>query len=145
MNSVIEIKFGSSKYFHCIDLRDEVLRKPLNMKISDQDVKGEDEQYHFAIFQNMVIIGCVIAKPIGAGKVKLRQMAVDSNYQEQGFGKELIAKTEELLKNMGIKEIELNARKEAVEFYLKSGFNVVGEEFLEINIPHYLMKKDLTV
>jgi len=35
----------------------------------------------------------------------------------------------------------LNARKTAVGFYEKLGYEKIGEEFPEINIPHYKMRK----
>ncbi|MEJ7682070.1 MAG: GNAT family N-acetyltransferase [Segetibacter sp.] len=37
----------------------------------------------------------------------------------------------------------MHARKSAVGFYEKLGYKIVGDEFLELNIPHYIMEKQL--
>jgi predicted GNAT family N-acyltransferase len=37
----------------------------------------------------------------------------------------------------------MNARKTAVGFYEKLGYNAKGDEFEEVTIPHFLMEKTL--
>jgi predicted GNAT family N-acyltransferase len=39
----------------------------------------------------------------------------------------------------------MHARKTAVPFYERIGYQVAGEEFLEVGIPHYEMRKLLTL
>ena len=51
---------------------------------------------------------------------------------------------EEYCKDKGNSMMVLNARKTAVGFYEKLGYDTLGEEFLEINIPHYKMHKHLS-
>jgi predicted GNAT family N-acyltransferase len=37
----------------------------------------------------------------------------------------------------------MNARKNALGFYDKLGYKVVGDEFLEVTLPHFTMEKEL--
>ena len=44
----------------------------------------------------------------------------------------------------GVKEVRLAAQAQAVEFYRKQGYSIMGEEFSEENCPHFMMYKNLT-
>ncbi|MEO8175011.1 MAG: GNAT family N-acetyltransferase [Sediminibacterium sp.] len=37
----------------------------------------------------------------------------------------------------------MHARESAVGFYEKHGYKVVGDEFVEVTIPHFIMEKEL--
>ncbi|HRF26714.1 MAG TPA: GNAT family N-acetyltransferase [Ferruginibacter sp.] len=37
----------------------------------------------------------------------------------------------------------MHARDSAVGFYEKLGYKVIGEGFMEVNLPHHLMVKEL--
>ena len=103
----------------------------------------EEKQLHFGLKIDNVILACVTVIPVSKSLAKLRQMAVSESLQGQGLGTQLFRECLKDLKNKGFKEIVLNARKAAVEFYQKFGFSKVGEEFIEVTIPHYKMMKTL--
>ena len=71
----------------------------------------------------------------------MRQVAVQSNLQGIGIGKKLVQFVEQEAKKLGITHFELNARKSAVPFYLSMNYALEGEEFEEVGIPHFRMKK----
>jgi predicted GNAT family N-acyltransferase len=50
---------------------------------------------------------------------------------------------ENLARDRGYKKITMHARQNAVGFYEKMGYRRVGDAFIEITIPHYVMEKDL--
>lgn len=43
----------------------------------------------------------------------------------------------------GYKRVFMHARAYAVPFYLKLGYEVFGEEFVEVTIPHRFMQKNI--
>jgi predicted GNAT family N-acyltransferase len=50
---------------------------------------------------------------------------------------------ENVARDRGYKVLHMHARKSAVGFYKKLGYEVVGDEFEEVTIPHYEMQKNL--
>jgi predicted GNAT family N-acyltransferase len=73
--------------------------------------------------------------------LKMRQVAVDDKYQGNGIGTAMINYCEFYAKEKGYSEITMNARKTAVQFYTGFGYKLIGDEFTEVTIPHYKMKK----
>ena len=138
-----EIKYNTEEYARELELRDKVLRKPLGMSLYDENRDAEKHDVHVGAFQDNQLVGVLILTRLDAGSVKMRQVAVDERMQSMKVGTQLVRFAEEFSKNKGYAVMVLNARKTAVGFYEKLGYEKAGEEFLEINIPHYKMKKSL--
>ncbi|MDX1919313.1 MAG: GNAT family N-acetyltransferase [Candidatus Caenarcaniphilales bacterium] len=47
------------------------------------------------------------------------------------------------LKNIGVEEVGLKARETALPFYQKLGYQSFGDQFIEVTIHHFWMKKFL--
>lgn len=143
----IEIKtaeYDSELYRQTVALRDEVLRRPLGLEISVQDVGGEASQFHIAAVSGSRVVGCVVLKPIEEQTVQLRQMAVAVELQRTGIGSALVRFAESVASGKGFREIVLNARESAIGFYSRLGYEgVPGSEHIEVGIPHLRMKKNL--
>lgn len=139
------IKFNteSPEYDQALKLRQQILRAPLGLDINLEDLNLEKEQLHFGLLTDKQLIACITAIPLNKNKAKIRQMAVSENSQGKGLGSKLLHSASEILREKGFSEIELNARKSAVGFYKKYGFEICGEEFIEVKIPHYKMRKSL--
>jgi predicted GNAT family N-acyltransferase len=142
MEKFRNIVFGSEKYFKEIVLRDKYLRKPLGLSFSDEYLNKEKDDLHFGLFDEQdKIIACLVITKLSSMAVHLRQMVVENSYRKMGKGKELLNAAEEYLKKEGIMQIEIHSRKYAVEFYQKSGYEVKGDEFIEVGIPHLKLVK----
>jgi predicted GNAT family N-acyltransferase len=61
--------------------------------------------------------------------------------QNQGIGKRLFMAFEAYLLNLGFQIFVLHARQVATGFYNNLGYQVQGEVFQEIGIPHFKMTK----
>jgi len=138
-----EIKYNTEEYAWELELRDKVLRKPLGMSLYDENRDAEKYDVHVGAFHNNQLVGVLILTRLDTGSVKMRQVAVDERMQSMKVGTQLVRFAEEFSRNKGYAVMVLNARKTAVGFYEKLGYEKMGEEFLEINIPHYKMKKSL--
>ena len=139
--TIVEFPHGSPGYLELVRLRDLHLRKPIGLWMSEQDLAGEETQRHFALIWNDVILGGLVANPIRTDTAKLRQMWVDPSLRGQGRGRQLLEEVELRLATEGIRHFILNARESAVGFYQSSGYEVVGETFTEVGIPHVRMEK----
>jgi len=141
--TIVEIAHGSDDYLELVRLRDLHLRKPLGLRMSEEDLAGEETQRHFALVWNEAILGGVIANPTRSDTAKLRQMWIDPSLRGQGSGRSLLEEVERRLASEGISHFILNARETAVGFYQSSGYEVVGETFTEVGISHLRMEKRL--
>lgn len=145
MQNELEIKiinYGDDDYLNSLALRNKILREPIGLKLSENDTKDEDKQIHFGAFLNNKLVGCLILYPQNSDKIKMRQLAVSTENQGEGIGKNLVISAEKYAKDNGFSIITLHARLTVKEFYLKLGYKQKGEEFIEQNIPHIYMYKN---
>lgn len=71
---------------------------------------------------------------------QLRGMATREAYRGKGYGNLLVNFAMVYLRGQKINHVWCNARKNAVSFYLNSGFEVISTEFNIAGIgPHYVM------
>lgn len=129
-------------------IRKQVLRNGLDLPVKfDGDL--DKCSFHLGSFSQDKLIGIASfmknAKDIFSGKqYQLRGMATLPEARGLGFGKALIFKAIEILKEKDASILWCNARKIALPFYQNLGFKIYGEPFdiPEIGI-HYLLKKEI--
>jgi GNAT superfamily N-acetyltransferase len=137
------IDHGSPEYLQMVKLRDDVLRKPLGLGFTPEELEKEKDNMLIAAFEDERMLGCCMLVEERPDTVRLRQMAVLNALQGKGIGRALMNFAENLARDRGYKVISMHARKNAVGFYERMDYRVIGSEFIEITIPHYLMEKKL--
>ena len=137
------IDYGTEEYQQMLKLRDTVLRKPLGLTFSADELEKEKNNLLIAAYDDRQMLGCCMLVEEDPETVRLRQMAVVKDLQGKGLGKALMTFAENLARDRGYKRITMHARKNAIGFYEKMGYRKKGEEFQEITIPHYVMEKEL--
>lgn len=137
------IQHNSPQYHQAVKLRHRVLREPLGLAYTAEQLAAEHDQLHFAIVEGDVVIACLTAAQLDATQYKLRQMAVAADRQGEGWGLRLIEHVERVLGERGAKVLTLHARDYAIGFYEKLGYEAFGEPFVEVTIPHRKMRKQL--
>lgn len=140
---IFEIAYGSPQYKEEFDLRDRVLRVPLGLKLAEDDLSMEPTHHHIGAYWDGKLVGTVVYYPLNNSTIRLRQVAVDENFRGKDIGRRMIQAVEGLVKNQGYCSIILDARKTAVGFYQKLGYKTLGEEFIDVTIPHIKMQKSL--
>ncbi len=138
-----EIRYGSEQYLQQVALRHSVLREPLGMAYSADDLRKESESFHLVCWRGDLLAACLIIKPLTAVRVQMRQFAVHPDCQRQGIGMKLLRFAESFVRQRGYSEIVLHAREVALGFYLKAGYEAEGECFIEVTLPHFAMRKSL--
>ena len=135
------IDFDSEQYRDMVELRNQLLRKPLGLALPDEDLQNEKDNILIGYFDDDKLEGCCMLVPIEKDTVQLRQMAVLSGLQGKGIGRTIMQFAENLARDRGFKRILMHARDTAVGFYQKQGYEKKGELFTEVSIPHYVMEK----
>jgi len=137
------IEHGTPEYQQMVKLRDDMLRKPLGLAFTPQELESERENMLIGAFEEDQILGCCMLVEENTDIVRLRQMAVLNDLQGKGIGRALMNFAENIARDRGYKVLSMHARKNAIGFYEKMGYEVAGDEFTEITIPHCIMEKQL--
>jgi ribosomal protein S18 acetylase RimI-like enzyme len=137
------IDHGTPEYQQMLKLRDDILRKPLGLTFSEEELEREKDNLLIAAYEDDQLLGCCMLVEEDPRTVRLRQMAVLNDLQGKGIGRALMQFAENLARDHGYQTITMHARQNALGFYEKLGYKRKGTEFVEITIPHYIMEKDL--
>lgn len=141
--SIRKFAVATADYQKALELRTLVLRKPLGLEFTAAELEKDKNDTHFGLFENDKILACLTLTQTTENRMKMRQVAVDAEHQGRGLGKKLSEYAESYAKEKGFKLMFCHARKVAAPFYLSMGYQIVGDEFSEVGIPHYLMEKNL--
>ncbi len=134
---------SSPKYQQVWELREAILRKPLGLSLSKENLSRDSTNTFFIAEEGEKIVGCVLMEPKDPGTVQLRAMAVYNEWQGKGVGRLLVQALEQNAAESGYKKIILHARKVVLGFYKSMDYQQVADEFVEVGIPHYHMEKVL--
>ncbi len=138
-----QIDYGSKEYQQMVALRMEILRKPLGLGFTKEELEKEKDDVLIAAFEEEKMLACCLLTQHDPKSVRLRQMAVLNNVQGKGIGASMMNFAETLARDKGYKKLMMHARKTALGFYEKLGYKVTGAEFEEVTIPHFMMEKQL--
>lgn len=141
-----QIDANSSRYRDLVEFRRRILRTPLGLDFTPEQLAKEQADIHIAAYLDGELVGCVVLTAVDGSQgsvVKLRQMAVDLDRQGRGIGAQIIAFAEKLAAERGYREIILHARETATPFYERAGYVPTGETFTEVTITHRKMVKRL--
>ncbi|MDO1605696.1 GNAT family N-acetyltransferase [Lactobacillus sp. YT155] len=73
----------------------------------------------------------------------VQRVATTKEYRQQGLAKELLIHIENVAQQHGYDYLILGAQDQAQGFYLKLGYQVIGDQYLDAGIEHHDMKKTL--
>ena len=140
-----EVAHGSHEYSATVEMRNELLRKPLGLALDPAQLATESDSYHITCYLNEELAGCLVLVPQSEQQVKMRQFVVAEQFRGKGVGRRLVTWAEKFCRGRGFTELVMHAREAAREFYEKLGYEIDGERFIEVTIPHYSMHKTLTL
>lgn len=137
-----EFPFLSLDYERAWSLRKEVLLDPFGI---DHDAARMDDKgsFHFGIFDETRCVACLFLVPRSKTRLQMRQVAVAPSLQRSGLGRVLVEFAEDFARAKRFISMTAHARETAVPFYEHLGYEVRGEPFSEVGIPHYLVEKAL--
>ena len=145
MKKIIDIDFGSSRYDQLVELRYKVLLEPLGLKFLDMYREKEMNYLHIGCVESLDdnLVGGLMLVPVNDEEIRLMQVAVDSKYQREGVGREMVKYAEKRAREAGYSRIVMHAMLSVVHFYEKLGYRQEGDIFEENGITFARMVKDL--
>ncbi len=144
MNVHVEtIEYNSEAYREALRLRYRVLREPLGLTYTPQQLAAESRDTHIVAVADGKIVGNLVLTPLEVGVIQMRQVAVDCDYQGQGIGRALVTFAEQVAKQQDARTLMLHGRVAVQSFYERLGYVAHGEPFEEVTLPHIEMRKTL--
>lgn len=126
-----------------VELRYQMLRKPLGLTFTPEDLAAEKDDILMCCFEDDKIEACCMLTETDPKTIRLRQMVVTAVLQGKGIGRVLMSFAENIARDRGYRRLTMHARKSAVGFYEKNSYKICSGEFEEVTIPHYVMEKEL--
>ena len=111
-------------------LRFTILREPWNQPLGSEVLADESEAIHAMVLEDDQIIGVARMHKSGENQGQVRCVAVAVEAQGKGVGKAIMLHLEGKAKEMGMQEIVLEARENAVPFYKSMGYVIEKESYL---------------
>lgn len=145
MKKMLDIDFGSTRYDELVQLRYKILLEPLGLKFLDMHRNKETNYLHIGCIENLddSLVGGLILAPVDNETIRLMQVAVDTKYQGEGIGRDLVKYAEKRSKEAGYNKIFMHAMLSVVNFYERLGYVQEGEIFEENGITFAKMVKEL--
>ena len=132
--TICEAPHDSPLYHAAVALRSRVLREPLGLHFTPEQLAAEAGESHWVAMENATVLGSV---SLTADRPpRLRQMAVEATHQRRGIGSALLRAAADHARASGATCIELHARVSALPFYLHHGGQIVSEPYREVGLPH---------
>lgn len=125
----------------CYVLRESILRPNQPRENWTFDTDEDPRSIHLAFMQDKEVVGIVSLLPEPHPECpdhpwRLRGMAIRGDLQGQGIGQQLIQGLRDRVSTDGI---WCTARKNIHGFYLRNGFEIVGDEFTMNDMAHVTM------
>ena len=115
---------------------------PADIELDDADT--DPDTVHAVALHNSVVIATGRLLPDVDGKgPHIGRMAVEQDWRRGGVGGQVLHFLEEQGRALGFRQITLHAQEYVKSFYAGQGYREVGEMFLEVDIPHREMVKEL--
>ncbi|TSI04216.1 GNAT family N-acetyltransferase [Lysinibacillus sp. BW-2-10] len=114
---------------------------PVHLELDEFDKTA----VHFIVYDEDQAIAAARLREIEAKIGKVERVCVLKPYRGNKLGVLIMKKVEEYAIEQNWKKLKLHAQSYAVPFYEKLDFVVTSPEFLDANIPHRAMEKNLTI
>ena len=145
MKKFIDVDFGSSRYDALVQLRYKILLEPLGLKFLDSFRDKEAGFLHIGCIEDLdnKLVGGLVLAPVNDEDVRMMQVVVDTRYQGEGIGRELVRYAEKRAKASGFSKIIMHAMLSVVNFYERIGYVQEGDIFEENGITFAKMVKQI--
>lgn len=130
-------------YDKCLNIRRKVFIEEQNVSENIEIDMFEGMADHFLVLSNGDSVGTARLVRINEAAAKIGRVAVLKEYRSNGTGRFLMEKVVEFAKSGNIKTLLLASQTYTVNFYERSGFKAYGDEFLDADRPHCMMKLDI--
>lgn len=143
MNPIFkEIIYKSPAWSSAVQLREKILRAPLGSYFTQEELEEEKNHFQIAGYIAETLVATAVLVPSEQG-MKMQRVVVAEHLRSLNIGSAMMHYCETFAIAKSFQYIYCHARDTAVQFYLKNGYQGIGEYFDEDGIPHLKMMKSL--
>ena len=146
MKYIVKITTSSAEKEKAMEVRNVVFVKEQQVpKELEYDIYDEQDNVdHFTIStQEGRVFGTARLRAYGVDSGKVQRVAVLSEYRGMGAGGLLMEAVEKTARAKGFQTLQLEAQLQARPFYEKLGYIAQGKKFMDANIEHIRMTKNI--
>lgn len=143
MDYQITNKLESPIYRDALSIRMTVFVEEQSVPKEIEIDEHEADCWHIVIYDNDKPVATARILMIDATVAKVQRVAVLKEFRKKHIGRELMQLVVPKAILLGAKVLKVGAQKHAVPFYIKLGYEIIGNEYLEAGIPHYDMIKKI--
>ena len=144
MNLIFRSPDSEREFEEYFNFRWEQLRKPIGLEQGSEQDNLEDSTFHIAAYEENKLVGVGRLQFENNSTTRIRYMAVDPKYRNQGIGSQILKKLEKIANNHNADTCWLYARETAISFYKKNGYEIKGQTKSELSqVNHKRMEKQL--
>jgi predicted GNAT family N-acyltransferase len=144
-NTMIIFRVAETKHDHgwCVAIRTLVFEVEQRIDIGLEVDQHEDACRHILGIDDRIPFAAARWRVYKPGVAKIERVAVLKAWRGRNLGIALMDAVISDIKTAGsnFKTLRVEAQDYTIPFYEKMGFTVVGDGFLEANIPHHAMEK----
>ena len=133
----------SKEYEDALYVRKSVFVKEQQIPLEIEVDQNEENAVHLVLYNDQ-------EEPIAAGRyrvvdglAKAERICVLASERGTGAGAQIMEALENHAAEQGLHYVKLSAQAHAIPFYERIGYHAISDEYLEQNIPHKMMKKEL--
>src|SRR5690606_40024373 len=113
MPTIQEVPFGSPLYDAVTELRRALLRRPLGLDFTAEELAREKDDTHLAALDGDRVVGTLLLRDVDDGTARIMRMAVLPECQGRAIGRALVAHAEALARERGFRRLMMHARSGA--------------------------------
>jgi len=126
-----------------LDIRERVFVEEQGIS-ETLEIDGNDSAALHVIAKNGdIAVATARVRFLSKWQAKMERMAILKSSRGSGIGKGIIAFLEEELKKRGVEQIVLHSQYYVIGFYKKCGYKETGLPFLDADIKHITMEKNI--
>ncbi len=140
------IEYGTKEYEENVKLRVDVLRRPLNCDMDEEERAFEKEGAPIVgLYDQGKMVGAGVMGFVDEEQIEIKYMAVSEEMRGKGVGNAIMDELEDYAKRKGLKKVVLVARTGVLPFYEKRNYITIGEAYEPGFVPvmHIRMEKEL--
>jgi len=138
-------QLSTGELYEILNLRQEIFVVEQDCPYIDTDYKDQDAIHIMGRNNDGKLHAYARVIPVGIsyeGYASIGRVITSAAYRGKGEGRHLMQASIDMAKDLDWNPLKLSAQVYAIPFYKRLGFEPVGEEYLEDNIPHIAMIRE---